>query len=234
MLGMDFSLQSDEELSHEELVPILNKFRNIRNVSLTYNHLNGHDKELNLINSLKSMPNLCKLNLSGNDLKSNVHLYVSPSLRELIIGNTRPSVDSLSKIGEICGVNLLRLKLSDNNMENKLSGLHEMLSKCEALISLDLAGCKLETIRSTRQLLQALQPVEPTLETLILSHNMFKEPEREMIIAEMSKFSSLKDLVLGPYLPDLLLSEDLMINERKLMSEECGRPDVRMCLLGVS
>ena len=231
MLGIDFSLQSDEELSNVDHIPILNKFSNLRSISLTYNYLSGQDKELNLINSLKSLPNLCKLNLSGNILGNNACLYVSPSLREIVLGNTYPSTESLRRMGHICGKNLLKLKLSDNGMESKLGGLLELLSKCEVLTSIDLAGNQLSTPRTTRQLLQSLQPVEPTLETLILSHNMFKEPERETIIAEMSKFSCLKELVLGPYLPDLLLSDDLTTNERKLMSEQCGRPDISMFLL---
>jgi hypothetical protein len=234
MLGMDFSLQSGEELSSVDHIPILNMFTQIRNISLTYNYLCGHDKELNLINSLKSLPNLFKLNLSGNSLKNNACLYTSSNLRELILGNTFPSIESLSRIGQICGKNLLKLKLSDNGMDIKLRGLYELLSRCEALVSLDLAGNKFNTPQTTRKLLQALQPVEPSLETLILSHNMFKEPERETIIAEMSKFSCLRELVLGPYLPDLLLSEDLMATERKLMSEECGRPDISMVLLSGS
>ena len=228
MLGVDFSLQSEEELSSDGQLTLLTRFTDLRSISLTYNYLRGHEKENNLMNTLKSLPSLLKLNLSGNLLKDKTHTYISPTMRELVLGNTYPTNESLKMIGQISGDCLLRLKLSDNGINNRLQGLSDMLSKCRSLLSLDLSGNQLATNRDILTLLRGLEQVEATIESLTLSHNMFREPERLIIIAEMSKFSCLKELVLGPFLPDLLLSDDVTRTERKLMSETCGRPDISM------
>ena len=233
MLGVDFSLQSEEELCNNTQLSILNRFTQLRNISLTYNYLKGHDKEVNLIDTLKTLPCLFSLNLSGNLLKENTHTYVARTLKELVLGSTYPSNESLKQIGRIAGDSLLRIKLSDNGISNRLEGLSDMLAQCRALVSLDLSGNQFASFQDTAALLRAVQHVEPTLETLTLSHNMFREQQRLIIITEMSQFSCLSELVLGPFLPDLLLSEDVMKNERKLMSDNCGRPDISMASRGV-
>lgn len=229
MLGINFSLQSDEELASEKM-NILNRLKNLCSVSLEYNYLSGYYKESNLINSLKSLPNLHKLDLSGNILRNNVCMYVSPTIQELVIGNTYPTVETLARIGAICGKHLLSIKLSDNGMEARLAGLQQLLSQCEVLVSLDLAGNQFTSASHTRRLLDALQPVENSLKRLVLSHSMLKQAERECIIAEMSRFPLLEELVLGPYLPDLFLTEEIMEGEWKLLSEQCARPDISMLL----
>ena len=228
MLGIDFSLQADEQLSATEHIPILDKLSNICSLSLTYNYLKGHDKELNLINSIKAMPHLKKLNLSGNMLKSYAHWYVPATMRELVLGNVYPTNESLKLIGETCGAALHHIRLSDNAINARLDGLNELLKQCKTLKSIDLSGNQLTSHAETLKMIFALRKVEQTLESVTLSHNMFREEERVSIIAEMSKFACLTELFLGPFLPDLLLSEDILRNERRILTHNLKRPDISM------
>ena len=195
-LGVDFSLQSEEELCAVEQIPILSTLINLNSISLTYNYLKGREKEVNLMNTLRSLPRLYKLNLSGNTLKENTHCYATATLRDLVLGNVYPSADSLRRIGQVCGGTLTHLKLSDNGLNTRLHGLEDLLLQCRALVSLDLSGNHLSTERETKRVLDALEGVESTLQSLTLEHNMFREGERMSIVQVMSRFASLTELFL--------------------------------------
>ena len=168
ILGMDFCLQSGEELNQTTQLPILQKLVNIQSLSLTYNFLRGKRVEEKLIWTISSLPRLRKINLNGNLLKATLSLYLTPNLVELHACNIYPNNDSLQSIGEICGESMRVLKLSDNGLVSRMSGFCDMMRHFTALRRLDLAGNQLRSSLDAVKLLDGVLYVRDTLQVRTL------------------------------------------------------------------